>query len=480
MGWIDREERSPLLSLLARQVRDRGDRAAVRSEAERREVTFGGLGDRIDAWTRALPTTGLIALATGNALAFPELFFALRAAGAAVLLADSVSNPAATLELCRRLRVSAVLHRDPALGGTPLPGAPDPSVRLLTLDDPAPPPAGTALVKLTSGSTVDPRGACFTEEALAEGIDHIVRGMELTTADRVLVSIPLGHSYGFDNGVLSLAAAGTSLVLQPDVLPVALLATLRAQAITFFPAVPALVRALAAVDWTGPFSLRSVICASAPLAPDVADAFAARARLRVRQFYGATECGGISFEARPDDPAARDAVGFPLPGVRIEIDGEGTVQVHSRANRFALLPACAAEAAAATAGRRPEAPVASHVETGDRAAWTPEGRLQLLGRTAHVANIGGVKVDLAAIDAFLRELPGVTDAASMAVDDPARGQRIVSCVETAAHTSAALLELCRRRLSAREVPSEIRVVERLPRTERGKLDRLALTSLVGR
>jgi acyl-CoA synthetase (AMP-forming)/AMP-acid ligase II len=462
MGWIDGAGRSPLLSLLARQVSARGGDVGLRSEGERREITFRQLGERIDAWARALPRDGLVALATGNVLAFPELFFALRAAGAAVLLADSGSNPAATLKLCRRLCVSGVLHRDPALGGAPVPGAPDPSVRLLPLDDPVAPPAGTALVKLTSGSTVDPRGACFTEEALAEGIDHIVRGMEITGRDRVLLSIPLGHSYGFDNGVLSLAAAGTPLVLQPDVLPAALLATLRAQAITFFPAVPALVRALAAVDWTGPLSLRSVICASAPLASDVADTFAARARLRVRQFYGATECGGISFEARPDEPAARGTVGFPLPGVRIEIDPEGGVRIHSRANRFALLP---------------ERPVLPHVETGDRAAWTPEGRLRLLGRTAHVANIAGVKVDLAAIDAFFRELPGVSDAASMAVDDPARGQRIVSCVETAAHTPAELLELCRRRLSPREVPSELRVVERLPRTERGKLDRAALATL---
>ena len=56
------------------------------------------------------------------------------------------------------------------------------------------------------------------------------------------------------------------LVLQPDVFPAALLGSMRDREITFFPAVPALVRALGAVEWPRPLALRKVICASAPLA----------------------------------------------------------------------------------------------------------------------------------------------------------------------------------------------------------------------
>jgi acyl-CoA synthetase (AMP-forming)/AMP-acid ligase II len=314
---------------------------------------------------------------------------------------------------------------------------------------------------MTSGSTLHPRGACFTEAALVEGVEHLREGMDLGSADRILVAIPLSHSYGFDNGVLSLARIGTPLVLQPDVFPAALLAALRGREATFFPAVPALVRALAGMSWPRPLALRKVICASAPLAREDAEAFARASGIRVQQFLGATECGGISFERRPGDPAAEGCVGQPLPGVRIELHAEG-MRVHSKANRFAVLP-------------RQDAP--PWVETGDRACLTREGRLRLLGRAQFTANVGGFKVDLGALDAFLRALPGVAEAAAVPVDDAARGQRLVAYVEGREQTPERILELCRERLAPREVPSEVRVLESLPRNGRGKLDRETLAAL---
>jgi acyl-coenzyme A synthetase/AMP-(fatty) acid ligase len=349
-----------------------------------------------------------------------------------------------------------VLRRD---AGDAVDGGPDPDVRLSRLRPEVPVPAGTALIKLTSGSTLTPRGACFSEDALVEGIDHILRGMEITSADRVLLSIPLSHGYGFDNGVLSLAAGGTPLVLQSDILPGALLRSLREHEITFFPAVPALIRALGQVSWPEGLALRRVISASAPLSREAAEAFRRASGLPVGQFFGSTETGGISFESRPDDPRAEGCVGFPLPGVRIELADGAAVRVHSNANRFAVLPAES---------------VPPYVETGDRASWTPEGRLKLEGRATLVANVGGLKVDLGALDAFFRALPGVDEAAAVPMDDPAAGQRVVVYVETGAWTEERLLQICREKLSAREVPTEIRVTARLPRNARGKLDRGAL------
>ena len=141
------------------------------------------------------------------------------------------------------------------------------------------------------------------------------------------------------------------------------------------------------------------------------------------------------------------------------------MRIHSAGNRFAIIP---------------EQPVTPFVDTGDRGALTPEGRLRLLGRATLVANIAGFKVDLGALEAFFRTVGGVDDAAVLAVEDPARGQRVVAYVESAARTEAQLMEACRAALSAREVPSEIRVVARLPRTGRGKLDRSALAVQAGK
>jgi long-chain acyl-CoA synthetase len=433
--------RSPLCAALERQVSDQPRRVALHSAAERVTITFSELGERIAARARVLSDAGVregdvAALATGNLLAFPELFFALRSLGATVLALDEGMSAAAA-----RMGATWVFTQETAR----------------RLEPETTVPAGTALIKLTSGSTLDPRGACFTEEALIEGIDHILQAMELTSADRVLLSIPLSHSYGFDNGVLSLAVGGTPLFLQQDILPAAILQALRDHEITFFPAVPPLIRALGRVAWPRSLALRQVICASAPLSIEAAEEFTRASGLPVCQFYGATECGGISFEGRPGEAVADGCVGFPLPGIRIELGD--TVRVHSKANRFALLPG---------------QPVTPYVETGDRAMWTPEGRLKLLGRAARVANIGGIKVDLSALETFFRALPGVEEASIVAADDPARGQRIIAYVETGVHTPETLLRICREKLSAREAPGEIHVVLRLPRTSRGKPDLAAI------
>ncbi len=460
MGFLESASRhSPFCDAFGRHVRDRGGEEALVSEGEGLALSFAELADRAARWAEALgPLEGMTALATGNGAAFVELFLALRGGGVPVLAVDP--SPGAA-EVARRMRAAFLLHRDPAIPGDPLPGAPDPDVRLLRTGTAEAPPPGTAIAKMTSGSTLDPRAACFTEEALVEGVRHLEEGMDLSPGDRVLVSIPLSHSYGFDNGVLSLAAIGTPLVLQPDVFPAALLATMRDRAVTFFPAVPALVRALARASWPRPLALRAVISASAPLAREDADAFRRASGIPVRDFLGATECGGIAFERRPEDPAAAGCVGHPLPGVRIELHAGG-MRVHSAANRFAVLP---------------PAELPAWVETGDRACLTREGRLRLLGRTRPTANVGGFKVDLGSLDAFLRALPGVAEAAALPVEDPGRGQRVVAYVEARDLSPEGLLDLCRARLSAREVPSEIRVLESLPRNGRGKLDREALAAL---
>jgi acyl-CoA synthetase (AMP-forming)/AMP-acid ligase II len=150
--------------------------------------------------------------------------------------------------------------------------------------------------------------------------------------------------------------------------------------------------------------------------------------------------------------------------VRIELHAEG-IRVHSKANRFAVLP--------------PEE-VSPWVETGDRACLTREDRLRLLGRAQLTAKIGGFRIDLGAIDAFLRGLPGVAEAAALPIEDAFRGDRVVAYVEAREQTPERILELCRERLSAREVPSEIRVMDSLPRNGRGKLDREALRGIANR
>jgi long-chain acyl-CoA synthetase len=192
---------------------------------------------------------------------------------------------------------------------------------------------------------------------------------------------------------------------------------------------------------------------------ETARRFRARSGRWVHQFYGSTETGGITFETAPEEPAAEGSVGRPLPGVRLCLCEAGTVRVESAASfggywglDTALTPP------------RP-------VVTGDTAELDAGGRLRLTGRTADICNVGGRKIAAMAIEQALRAATGFEELAVVGVDDPVRGDRIVAFL--VAQGRCPDLSSLPLGLQAREV----RVVEALPYTERGKVDRQRLREL---
>ncbi|MEM6796796.1 MAG: class I adenylate-forming enzyme family protein, partial [Acidobacteriota bacterium] len=343
---------------------------ALVSRRENRRLDFRDLEERSRTWRRLLGDDPRpAALAAPNGSAFLEAFLALRRLGVSVLSMDSSGTAASRLELCRRLGVARLIHRP---GDLRLPAGqeepesvalPDGLELLTTGAAAAEPPRGTALIKLTSGSTGDPLAACFADACLATGIRQIAEGMEITSRDRVLLTLPLSHSYGFDNGVLSLLVIGTPLILEPSVFAADIQRTAETYGATFLPLVPPLVRSLAGGGWRAG-GLRRVICAGGVLPPEFAAEFRAATGLAVHNFYGSTETGGICFERRPEEPEAAGTVGQPLPGVELSLDAAGRVRVDSAANLIGRL------------GDSGPASGPLSVATGDLGERTAEGRLR--------------------------------------------------------------------------------------------------------
>lgn len=459
----------------ARQLRDGGEREALWSRGEDLRQSFAQVDASARQWQAWLAARGPgpVAVAVGNVGAFCHLSLALLRCGIPMLAMDASAPHQRKIELCRRLGIGTLLHRDlqyrDPVGdpfGDPLPDG----VRCsqVALEDPAmavEPPADTALIKLTSGSTGLPLGICLSAEALAHGIRHIGDGMELSPDERVLMAIPLSHSYGFDNGVLSLLALGTPLILEPGIFPSSLLKALAESEATFMPLVPPLVRSLGQTQWPGDLALRRVICAGGVLQEEQARRFHGSTGRWVQNFYGSTETGGITFETAPSDAAACGTVGFPLPGVRVDIDDRGRVTVTSPANLLGYL------------GTPPSTGCLSDgrtVVTGDLGEWTPEGRLRLTGRTADILNIGGRKVPAVQVEKALRRLPGVQEVAVVGVEDAMRGDRTVAFVVAEGwpvDTSS---------LPATLLPREMRPLDSLPHNERGKVDRHRLRQMASR
>jgi acyl-coenzyme A synthetase/AMP-(fatty) acid ligase len=356
------------------------------------------------------------------------------------------------------------------------------------------------LVKLTSGSTGAPKALAFTHaQMLADG-RQLAAAMDIRPGDLNLAVIPLGHSYGLGNLVMPLLAQGTPLLCAASPLPRALAADCERWRPTIFPAVPTLLRALAqtGVAPASLASLRTVISAGAPLAPETAAAFAQKFSLNIHAFYGASETGGIAYDRTGLAALATGNVGAPVNGVTLR---------WRRGGRFTV-------ASAAVHGRGICSPP-------DRAALNAQNELILTGRAGRFAKIGGRRVNLAEVENALRALPGVTDA--LVTAHPSRPDALAAAVsvvgpdlasgragQTAPHplekfvaghqrprpdtrsgptntadanavtpvTPATLRAALAPRLAAWKIPARILVLKDFPVTARGKPDRRALACLL--
>lgn len=192
-----------------------------------------------------------------------------------------------------------------------------------------PPPAGICLVKHTPGASGIPRGIFFNSaQVIADG-ERLIAAMQLAPATPNLAVISLAHSYGFSNVVLPLILHGVPVHLAAVPFPRVIADIFKSHAAMVVPAVPSIWRAWhrAGILKRAPISL--ALSAGAPLALALeADVFA-DAGLKLHNFYGASECGGISLDASDVPRDSADDVGTPLPGVSVTCGRDGRLFVKS-------------------------------------------------------------------------------------------------------------------------------------------------------
>jgi acyl carrier protein len=122
--------------------------------------------------------------------------------------------------------------------------------------------------------------------------------------------------------------------------------------------------------------------------------------------------------------------------------------------------------------------------TGDQVRWRPDGTLEFLGREDHQVKVRGHRIELGEIEAVLERQPGVRTAVVVAREDAERGTRLVGYVVASGESTLegevsgeALREAVRAELPSVMVPSAVGVLEELPLTLNGKVDRAALPNI---
>jgi acyl-coenzyme A synthetase/AMP-(fatty) acid ligase len=313
---------------------------------------------------------------------------------------------------------------------------------------------GECLVKVTSGSSGEPRGLGASHAQMEADGRQICRSMGIRPGDTNLAAIPLGYSYGLGNLVLPLLLQGTRIVFGSSPLPHAIASDAGRYRPTVFPAVPSILRALAASELSprSLSSLRLVISAGSPIAPEVCRDFASRFRIRIHGFYGTSETGGIAFDRTGEATLLGRSVGTPLAGVRVRPITGGRITISG----------------GAVLGRGRFSPA-------DRARLNARGELVLTGRTDRVVKVAGRRVDLAEVEASLRVLPGIREAfahVGTGADAP-----LAAAVATEL-PAAEVRRLLRARVASWKIPSRIVTLAQFPTSSRGKPDARRLRQLL--
>lgn len=315
-------------------------------------------------------------------------------------------------------------------------------------------------LKTTSASTGAARWVGFTAEQLMADAAHIVATMGLRPSWPNLAAISLAHSYGFSNLILPLLLHGIPLILAGSNLPEGVRRAARIAPFVTLPGVPALWRAWLDANAI-PSNIRLAISAGAALPLSLErNVFESRG-LKIHNFYGSTECGGIAYDRSGTPRRVAEEAGSPLDNVDVSVQEDGCLTVQS---------------AAVGAGYWPE-PSSDLTEgrfVSNDLAEIRDGTVLLRGRRSDLINIAGRKVSPDAIEQALGSHPAVAECVVFGVPVPTaeRGEVIVAGIRVRAGIQASVLRtFLLDRLPDWQVPREFWIVDEPLANPRGKISR---------
>ncbi len=332
------------------------------------------------------------------------------------------------------------------------PEQPPPPVRV--------PPAPCCHLKTTSATTGLPRQIAFRPEQLAADAENIIATMGLRADWPNLGVISLAHSYGFSNLVLPLLLHGIPLILAPSPLPQAVRQASALMPALTLPAVPALWSAWHEAGAI-PEQVRLAISAGAPLPAALEEAVFEKAGLKVHNFYGSSECGGIAYDTSSHPRPEYDCVGTPMRNVQVRLNEDGCIEVTSQAVGEKYWP-------------DPDDVLGGGRFQSSDLAELKNGGVYLRGRLGDQINVAGRKVSPASIERVLAQHGAVKECLVFGYpsDDADRTEVIVACVAAGAPVASdELKQFLLAKLPAWQVPRKWWFVDSLSANTRGKLSR---------
>ncbi|WP_413797176.1 AMP-binding protein [Streptomyces iranensis] len=347
----------------------------------------------------------------------------------------------------------------------------------------------------TSGSSGVPKGVLSTQRnRLSPIATGFVGVLGLSRRDRVLWPLPLHHAMSQVVCFLGVTAVGASAVLLPRFSVAGVLGELRRGdgSFTLLGGVPttysALLDAVRGEEGgkdgigLGAPALRGCVSGGAAAGPGFRESFEAICRVPYLEHYGSTEAGPVTMAA-PGEATASGVCGRVLPGTRVRVGGGPDGRDTGEGELWVSGPGVMAGYHG-----RPEATAEvlrdGWFRTGDLVRIDASGELAVTGRASDLIIRGGENIHPSEVEAVLRRLPGVADAAVAGRPHPVFGEvpvgYLVAGPGGGVLDRGSVLAACRAELSGFKVPVELFEVADIPRTVSGNILRRDLAGLPAR
>lgn len=443
-----------------------------------------------------------VGLLAGNTPAFISGYFGILGAGGVGVPFNAMLKPAELLPLLQHAQVQLLLVAKPlaALGNALC--AAGASCQILVIDDlpeagdtDEPAFYGTSLIEsdlamilYTSGTTGDPKGVMLTHgNFLANFHSFNAAFGGFRVEDAIICVLPLFHSFAFTAELLPCVLVGSKLVLCPSFKPKQVFQLWSTESSVVFIAVPPMYGMLAATAPVGgrpQANVRIAISGGGPMPSEVQQRFENTFGFDIYEGYGLTEAAPVLTSNFPTYKENRKGtVGLALPGVELQVwDDEGkTLPRGAEGELVARGPNImrgyfnnpSATAAALTAE--------GWLRTGDMAVIDNDGYVRIVGRKKELIVSAGENIHPREVEEVLVQHPAVYEAAVIGIPDKIKTEvpKAFLCPEPGAPLEtvdiASVRTFCRERLAPHKVPVAWQVLEALPRTSTGKINKKVLS-----
>jgi long-chain acyl-CoA synthetase len=339
----------------------------------------------------------------------------------------------------------------------------------------------------TSGSTGEPKGVMQSHGSMAFAVHSLSSYLGYRSGDRILDCLPLSFDYGLYQLFLTVQASAELILLRSFSFPGQILRALTDKRTTVFPAVPTLLRILEALDEKQPQGLvfpevrlvsNTAAALTADLLPGLRKMFP---EARIFSMYGLTECKRVSF-LDPDRLEHKPlSVGQAIPGTEVFILDEqghevapgevGRLHVRGRHVMQGYWHRLEESEAILSKGMRPGE---RQLDTGDLFKRDEDGDLYFVSRSDDIIKTRGEKVSPLEVEHVLQGLAMIKEAAVLGHPDLLLGEAVHAYVvleEGEPLDPDPILRALTGLLEPYMIPTQIHILDQLPRSPNGKVDK---------